>query len=152
MVGDPGSDLWDPFIGFRGRSCKKSCNLWDPEYRWRIIGSAWGAGRYENPMGIICRSPIPGGVIESTVTEYVLDGNNTRFLEFSGEVAGALTPTTRLGVWGLGSFLEMQGTGNIDARVEQSDNFVAQPGTADVADSRYYRSRVAFGLLFGILF
>jgi len=153
LVGDPVGKVWIPYLGLRGKSCKSSCSLWDPEYRWRIIASPWALSKYTNPLGIHCQSPeTPPLVVETTTTLYRLDGSNGRFVEAQAEASGALTPSTRLGVWVIGSSVELEGTGRITATLERSDDFVAQPGTADVPDSRYYRNRFAFGLLFGVLF
>ena len=153
MVGDPLGKVWIPYFGIRGRSCKKSCSLWDPEYRWRIIASPWASSKYTNPLGIHCHSPgTPPAVIETTTTQYRLNGNNGRFIEAEAQVMGALTPNTRLGIWVNGSSVELEGTGHITATVLRSDDFVAVSGTADASDSRYYRSRFGFGLLVGVFF
>lgn len=153
MVGDPLGKVWLPYLGFRGRSCKKSCSLWDPEYRWRVIASPWAGSKYTNPLGIHCHSPVtPPPIVETTTTLYRLNGNNGRFIEGEAEVMGALTPGTRLGFWVMGSSVELEGTGHITSTVDRSDNFVAVSGTADATDSRYFRTRFGFGLLAGVLF
>jgi hypothetical protein len=139
---------WIPYVGLRGRNCKKPCpSIWDPEYRWRVIGSPLAWNQWRNAFDINCRNlaSVPP-IIEITRTEYELDANNGRFVEGSLEATTGLTPNLRAGFWFTGSWYEIEGNGQVNALVQQSDDFLGQAGTNSVADSSYSKSFIALGL------
>jgi hypothetical protein len=158
VSGDPQGQTWIPYLGIRGRSCRKPCNpccptLWDPEYKWRVIGGPFAWNKWQNAMGIHCQNaPVAPTIIETTTTTYTLQGNSGRFLEAEAEISTFIMPRVRGGIWVAGSWLELDGTGRLDATVLRSDDFGGQAGVADIPNSSYTRSYVATGLVFGLGF
>jgi hypothetical protein len=158
LSGDPVGQTWIPYLGIRGRSCKKkTCSpcptLWDPEYKWRVIGGPMAWNNRQNPLGIHCQNlPVAPTIIETTTTTYTLKGNSGRFLEAEAEASTLIMPNLRAGLWAAGSWLEIDGTGRVNSSVLRSDDFVIVPGTRDISDSSYTRSYVATGIVLGLGF
>jgi hypothetical protein len=158
VFGDPEGQTWIPYIGIRGRSCKKPCNpccpsSWDPEYKWRVIGGPFAWNKWTDPMSIHCinTSSTPT-VIEDTTTTYTLKGNTGRFIEAQAEISSFILPNLRGGFWVAGSWLQIDGTGELNASVLRSDDFVGQAGVRDIPNSSYTRSYIATGLVLGLGF
>ncbi|MBI5252718.1 MAG: hypothetical protein HY912_24750 [Desulfomonile tiedjei] len=157
MSGDPVGQTWIPYLGIRGRSCKKTCSpcptLWDPEYKWRVIGGPLAWNNWQNAFGIHCaNAAVAPTVVETTTTTYTLKGNSGRFLEAEAEASTYMMPNVRAGLWVAGSWLEIDGTGRLESSVFRSDDFLVQPGTRDIPDSSYTRSYVATGIVLGLGF
>lgn len=143
LVGDPLSKIWTPYIGIRGQG-RKCCGC-DTYllYKWRIIGSPVIWNKFTNPMDIHCQSPIN---TEIHRTLYTLQANSGGFLEGDFEGTVQVAPYLRGNVWLTGSWMEVNGTGNLTSTVIASTIFNVQPGAQDIENSKLHRSFFALGL------
>jgi hypothetical protein len=85
---------------------------------------------------------------------YKLDANSGGFVE--GEFEGVVQLTSRLQgtLWGMGSWLQVTGTGKLESSVAVSEaqggaddpTLASIPGNVDIENSKYQRSFFALGL------